>query len=431
MDRGRNILFGKLAIARKLLSPPQATECFGAIGPSGSGRAESLWEVAVSRGYMTVDRAREIVQAIDSGIFTCRNNCGWRQPLRDFPPDAALACPKCQGSLGIEAGSAARPATPPPLAETSRAIPGQGNAYADVSRAGGGLPRVASDTNSRAGLTRAESLASGEFFGDYKIVKRLGKGGMGVVYQVSRPDDDRAYALKILLEKAASKPSVVDRFKREIKVATQLHHEAIVTVWDAGMTDDLYWMVMEFVEGRDLASWRGEPEHSLGEALQLMIRICDGVAHAHQRFIVHRDLKPGNIMITRPGDNPKICDFGLAKALSERNELTKTGDILGTPLYMAPEQAMGNKLLIGPPTDVWALGVMLYEMTTGRLPFTGKTTWKILEAVARQKPQTPAELGVAIPPPFEEIIMRCLEKEPTKRFREAGALAQALRELFE
>ncbi|MDF1666271.1 MAG: serine/threonine-protein kinase, partial [Planctomycetota bacterium] len=278
--------------------------------------------------------------------------------------------------------------------------------------------------------TSATNLLSGQVFGPFHVVKAVGRGGMGIVYKAVKEGSDTPYALKILLERAAENPSTIERFTREIQVASRLRHEAIIGVIQAGFHEGLYWMAMEFVEGRDMASWRNEAGRSIGQGIQIIMKICAGLAYAHSKFIVHRDIKPGNVMVTWEGDRPKICDFGLAKALVECSELTKTGDILGTPLYMAPEQAMGNHLLVGPPTDVWALGVMLYEMATGHLPFQGRTTFQILNAVATKPVKKPTEYVPNIPPPFEEIIMKCLEKDPPRRFRSAGELKVALNELF-
>jgi serine/threonine protein kinase len=426
MDQQRNILFGKLAILRGFLSREYASECFQVVAQCvARGQSANLWEIAVSRSYMAMAKAQLILRVIDQGQAICNSGCPTRIPLSRFPAANAFVCEQCQNPLRIIPIDKEQP--PQNIATDTKHEPAP-----EISPAVSSPPPavLASPSPSPRTTNSATDLLSGETFGPFQIVKTIGRGGMGMVYEVQKAHDGELYALKILLERAAENPQTIERFTREINVAANLRHEAIVSVKEAGFNLGLYWMTMEFVEGRDLASWRNEPGRSIGQGIQLIMKICAGMAYAHSKFIVHRDIKPGNIMVAWHEDKPKICDFGLAKALVQCSELTKTGDILGTPLYMAPEQAMGNRLLVGPPTDVWAIGVMLYEMATGYLPFQGRTTFQILNAVATKPIKKPTEYVNTLPPPFEDIIVKCLEKDPARRFRSAGELKEALSALF-
>lgn len=432
MDQKRNILFGKLAILRGFLTREHASESFQLVAQNvGRGQKANLWEITVSRGYMSMEQAQLIIKIIDEGQFVCSQSCPVQIPLSQFPPEKPFTCETCQAPLRIvPINQQVPPNNVPSDTDPVLKVPQSPKAPSTPPPAIATPPPPIVEQPKVPTTASATNLLSGQGFGPFRVVKAVGKGGMGMVYKAVKDGSNTPYALKILLERAAENPSTIERFTREIQVASRLRHEAIIGVIQAGFHEGLYWMAMEFVEGRDMAKWRNEAGRSIGQGIQIIMKICAGLAYAHSKFIVHRDIKPGNVMVTWDGDHPKICDFGLAKALVECSELTKTGDILGTPLYMAPEQAMGNHLLVGPPTDVWALGVMLYEMATGHLPFQGRTTFQILNAVATKPVKKPTEYVPNIPPPFEDIIMKCLEKDPPRRFRSAGELKEALNALF-
>lgn len=486
MDSQRNILFGKLAILRSLLTRDQASTAFKLVSEARArGESSNLWDISVSRGFMSHQSAALVLRIIDEGQFVCRAGCKIIHPLNSFPPDRSFSCERCGGALNIvpkpgtaaalqvpttrspdstypgsgvrrpdsthgasspsttHPGSSARRLTPQPRQTGRHDSQPSSSPPTPVPTAASSAPKLAA----RGGQSIAESaglaakprlrkpavegeLEHGERFAGYEIGRLLGRGGMGLVYKARRLRDDAVHALKVMLPNSLDNPDTIERFTREVKVSVRLRHPAIVAVYDAGYFEGRHWMAMEAVEGRDMITWRKEPGRSMGQGIRLMLGICEGMAYAHSKFIVHRDLKPGNVLVSREGDKPKICDFGLAKAVAERSSLTKTGDILGTPFYMSPEQARGDRLLIGPPTDVWALGVMLYEMATGKLPFTGRTTFGIINAIATEELKKPTSIGSRIPAEFEQIIVRSLEKEPKDRFRSAADLKKALDALF-
>jgi eukaryotic-like serine/threonine-protein kinase len=260
----------------------------------------------------------------------------------------------------------------------------------------------------------------------YRVEAVLGHGGMGVVYRAWHLRLDRAVALKMLLAGSYARPEQRDRFLREAQAVAALHHPNIVQVHDAGEVDGRPYFTMELVEGGDLAQHvQGVPQPAR-EGASLVATIADAVHTAHQIGIVHRDLKPNNILLTK-GGTPKVSDFGLARRLEADDGLTLSGAPLGTPSYMAPEQARGDRDAIGPATDIYALGTILYELLTGRPPFRSDTTSATLHQVVNEEPVPPRRLNLRVPRDLETICLKCLHKEPQKRYASAQALADDLR----
>jgi len=297
--------------------------------------------------------------------------------------------------------------------------------------------------------------------GGYAIHSRLGSGGMGVVYEGYDARLKRRVAVKVLRASIEGHARLRLRVHREAEAIAQLRHPNIVAIHEIGEQDGRPFLVFEFVEGGTLAeATRGQPQ-APAEAAALVQTLAEAIHFAHQRGIIHRDLKPSNILLTAgasapsaernstwlplstqhitlstapdtsPRDatglgTPKISDFGLAKDLNEDVQVSRTGDILGTPNYMAPEQASGSTRDVGPGVDVYALGVILYELLTGRPPFRANSLLETLELVRTQEPVPPGRLRPMIPPDLETICLKCLHKEPTRRYASAQALADDL-----
>jgi serine/threonine-protein kinase len=260
----------------------------------------------------------------------------------------------------------------------------------------------------------------------YEVQGELGRGGMGVVYRAWHTRLNRPVALKMLLAGAYAEPADRERLQREAEAIAALGHPNIVQVHDVGDVEGRPYFTMELVEGGDLAGHiRGVPQ-AARQAAALVATLADAVHAAHQSGIVHRDLKPGNILLTRDG-TPKVTDFGLARRLGGNGGLTLTGMPMGTPSYMAPEQARCEKKAIGPATDVYALGAILYEMLTGRPPFYAETPTATLQQVLTDEPVPPARLNPGVPRDLTTICLKCLHKEPHRRYASAAALAEDLR----
>jgi WD40 repeat protein/serine/threonine protein kinase/Flp pilus assembly protein TadD len=260
----------------------------------------------------------------------------------------------------------------------------------------------------------------------YQILGELGRGGMGVVYRAREVLLNRPCVLKMILSGAHAGPEDLMRFLGEAEAVAQLQHPNIVQIHHIGQVDGLPFFELEYVDGGSLSTQLDGTPWKAKRAAELVLSLARGVAEAHRNGIVHRDLKPANILMTADGV-PKIADFGLAKSLSKDTGLTRTNSIMGSPGYMAPEQAEGKTRQVGPPADVYALGAILYELLTGRPPFRGATILETLEQVRSAEPVPPSRLVPGVPRDVETIALKCMQKEPAKRYDSAAALAEDLR----
>jgi tetratricopeptide (TPR) repeat protein len=286
-------------------------------------------------------------------------------------------------------------------------------------------PNGCDATRARETCHTDDSLAPG-----YEIIGELGRGGMGVVYKAWQVSLKRVVALKVIRADAYAHPGAAARFHAEAEAAARFQHSNIVQVFEVGEHDGLGYLALEYVAGggldRKLSGSLQDPHYSA----RLTESLARAIHYAHQRGIVHRDLKPANVLLTEDGI-PKITDFGLAKLLERDQGLTQDGELLGTPSYMAPEQVRGAPHQISPATDVYALGTILYEMLAGRPPFKGTTPLSTLEQVSSSEPLSPSKLQRHIPRDLETICLKCLAKEPRRRYASALDLADDLRRFLE
>ena len=259
----------------------------------------------------------------------------------------------------------------------------------------------------------------------YEIVAELGRGGMGVVYLARHTSLKRLVALKMILAGAHASATVLARFRNEAEAVARLQHANIVQIHEVGEHDGKPYLSLEYVEGGTLHQKAGKAPMPEREAARLMESLARGVHYTHQRGILHRDLKPTNILLTADG-TPKITDFGVAKLLDSDTPLTRTEALIGTPNYMSPEQAAGNIKKIGAPADVYSLGAILYELLTGTAPFRGSTLMDTLDQVRNKEPVPPRRLRGRVSLDLETICLKCLEKEPRRRYASAEAFADDL-----
>jgi len=279
----------------------------------------------------------------------------------------------------------------------------------------------------------------------YEILDLIGAGGMGVVYKARHRTLNRVVALKMILSGAAATDAERSRFRSEAEAAARLQHPNIVQVYEVGEADGRPFLALEYVPGGSLAAQLTADGLDPRRAAELVLQLAEAVRHAHEHGIVHRDLKPANILLSgvRGQESgvrdlssltpdpwlltPKVADFGLAKRLDADRGQTQTGAILGSPSYMPPEQALGDAKAVGPPADVYALGAILYELLTGRPPFKADTLLETLELVRTTDPEPPRHLRARLPKDLEVICLKCLQKEPERRYPTAGELADDLR----
>jgi len=259
----------------------------------------------------------------------------------------------------------------------------------------------------------------------YEIESVLGRGGMGVVYKARHLALKRTVALKMVLAGGHVGPRELVRFRIEAEAAARLQHPNIVQVFEVGEAGRHPYCALEFVEGGSLAARLAGKPLPDRQAARLVEALARAVQLAHSRNVVHRDLKPANVLLT-PDGTPKITDFGLARQLDSDSGETQAGQVMGTPSYMAPEQASGRAHEAGPAADTYALGAILYECLVGRPPFTGQTVMETLDQVRTQEPVPPARLQPGVPLDLETICLKCLRKEPEKRYASAAELADDL-----
>jgi hypothetical protein len=262
----------------------------------------------------------------------------------------------------------------------------------------------------------------------YVIVRELGRGGMGVVFLATQVRLQRSVALKMPPADLAAED--LRRFHTEAEAAARLHHQHVVQVFETGEHQGRPFLVMELLEGGSLAQKLAQAPLAPRPAAVLLEVLARAVQHAHERGVIHRDLKPANVLLSEDG-TPKVTDFGLARRLDLGSAQTQSGAVLGTPSYMAPEQAAGQAREAGPAADVYALGAILYECLTGRPPFRGATAWETTMQVLHQEPVPPRKLRPSVARDLETVCLKCLRKEPPKRYASAGDLADDLRRFLE
>jgi serine/threonine protein kinase len=328
------------------------------------------------------------------------------------------------------------------------------NASSSPDESSRAIPSVRDDAPTHIDPRRRETSVVSDVrpvrkIGRYTVMQEIGRGGMGVVYQAHQDDLDRIVALKVIPAGPEADPTELARFRAEAETAANLHHPNIVPVYEVGNSENVAFLAMEYVDGGSLHKRLAGKAIKPRDAARLLEPLARGIHYANENGVVHRDLKPSNILLQSPksgvnpsahGDGnvpaqppsdftlwtPKIADFGLAKRLFKPLALTQTGLAVGTPHYMAPEQAQGKSNLIGPRTDVYALGTILYEMLTGHPPFGAANPIETMEQVVHKRPVAPRHLAEGIPEELEKICLKCLEKDISRRYPSAEALADDL-----
>ncbi|MBI4575554.1 MAG: protein kinase [Planctomycetes bacterium] len=291
-----------------------------------------------------------------------------------------------------------------------------------------GLEAGATRTAPPGGRAAGErpATAGPQRIGNYLIEGELGRGAMGTVYAARQAGLDRRVALKVITAEAWASAAEVERFRREARMVAGLRHPGIVAVHEVGQDGELHYFTMDLVAGKTLAELIRSGELPLPRVLALIEAVAEAVAHAHTHGVVHRDLKPANVIV-QEGDRPVVMDFGLARDLTAQGGLTQSGQGLGTPYYMPPEQWEGELEAIGPASDVYALGAVLYEALTSAPPFVGATLASVRRQCLDRDPVSPRLLNGEVDRDLETICLKCLEKDPKQRYLDAGALLEDLR----
>ena len=292
-----------------------------------------------------------------------------------------------------------------------------------------GLGLLAGDSHDGEGTDTTRNELPLTEFGDYELLEEIGRGGQGVVYRARQKSLNRTVALKVIgLGQFASTPHL-KRFRQEAEAAASLEHPQIVPIYEIGERDRSCYFSMKFVEGGQLdAVLEGKPM-PVRQAAELLVKIARTVEFAHEHGILHRDIKPGNILLDKKGE-PHLTDFGLARLVEQESTVTNSLDVLGTPSYMAPEQAAGQTKNLTAAADVYGLGAVFYQMLTGQPPFAGGTTYETIRLVLEREPRNPRLVNPKIDLDLATICLKCLEKDPKKRYETAEALAQDVEHWF-
>ncbi|MCJ7681551.1 MAG: serine/threonine protein kinase, partial [Candidatus Aminicenantes bacterium] len=269
-------------------------------------------------------------------------------------------------------------------------------------------------------MTPLDDLMTGTTFsGRYQIIEELGKGGMGKVYKVFDTEIKEKIALKLLKPEIAADEQTITRFRNELKFARKIGHRNVCKMFDLNKSDETYFITMEYVSGEDLKSFISRVGRlPVAKAVTIAEQVCEGLVEAHHQGVIHRDLKPQNIMIDREG-NAKIMDFGIARFIRAKG-ITNAGILIGTPEYLSPEQAETKD--VDHRSDLYTLGIILYEMLTGTVPFDGETPLSVAMKHKTEKPINPRTLNPQIPEELSALILKCMEKDRNKRYQKTQEL---------
>jgi len=426
-----DLLLGKFLLQSGQIGEEALRDCLEQLRRStDSGQVYSLGELLIHRGLIPAAetaRVEQQLRALDFRCGACRAAWSFDQ-LRHSP---AVHCLACGSPLTIRQGE---------VDFSDRLFTGRGAAQSSSARSKpqrfdtrrdkptsrrGSASEVQSSGNRM--LTTASSLIRKEggrqWLEDFEILAELGRGGMGVVYKARHPTDG-VVALKVLLAGSLASKSQVERFKREAEICARLRHPAIVPIYETGDLDGHPYLTMEYVEGEPLSSYIQKRKLGVREAVLIARDAARGLHYAHSRQVVHRDIKPENIIVDSQL-RPRITDFGLARELDDQERLTRTGALLGTPYYMSPEQASGSKE-VGPASDIYSLGVVLFECLTFELPLQSESQVELLDMITRAPAPAPSFFEPTIDPDIDTITLKTLAKRPERRYLDASALADDL-----
>src|SRR5690242_3810528 len=313
-------------------------------------------------------------------------------------PAQPIECPKCRHS---------NPSGSLHCTECNAALSSDDLTMTEVMGDGWSLVTAPGGAGTASGMGPGRVIAN-----RYEILELLGEGGMGAVFKAMDRQLERLVALKVIRPELAGNPQVLRRFKQELLLARQVTHKNVIRIFDLGVADGLHFITMDFVQGRDLNALMEDRRFTPEETVKIIRQVAEALDAAHTESVIHRDLKPHNIMLT---DNGKVyvMDFGLARSV-ENSGLTRTGALLGTPTYMSPEQAKGTAVDFR--SDLFSVGVILYEMLTGEVPYKADTVMGMLLKRTQELPVAPAKVNAAIPAVLSDIVMKCLAIDPANRY---------------
>ena len=409
LDTLEESLFGKKAVRLGLATEQEVNAGLREHARrQGLGETVRLGQVLVETGSLTRSQVRRVLHRQRKEVLFC-SACFVQYNIVGYEPGEVFRCKSCEGELEIpDPGQDGAPVDPETLV------------YDVASGFGtGGESGTFPDYTSRPSYSRSGEI-EGESFGNYRILKKIARGGMGIVYQALQKNLNRVVALKVLMAGDGASEEELRRFHLEASAAANLNHPYIVPIHEVGEIDGRHYFTMDFVKGRTLSRMIRKGGLPIREALIVAKKVAEGLEYAHSQGIVHRDIKPANIILDQFG-NPRITDFGIVKDLLSDQKVTKTGEVMGTPAYMSPEQATGEGNIDG-RADVYSLGAVLYELLTSEPPFKGENSMEVLMKCLKQEPVSPKTLNPSLHRDVETICLKSLEKDPARRYDSAEEL---------
>ncbi len=339
-------------------------------------------------------------------------NVQWSQLPQQVTPEEIEAAERTWNTLSSDVGVDYEVVAEPVAAASPPAQP-----------AGAEPAKPRKDTGIRRLLGIADDAPEFDF-GPYRILGEVAAGGMGVIYRARASDTGRVYALKALINVENANEKQLRRFIQEAQSAMRLDHPGIVKIHDIGIYENIPYFTMDLIEGRDLQGHIKQRTFGREELLGIVAKTCRAVHYAHEHAVIHRDLKPANIIVREPDRFPILTDFGLAKNLDSSFKLTAEGAMVGTPLFLSPEQVSGKGHEVDRRCDVYGLGVMLYQILTNKLPFVGRNPYEVYRKVLDEDPKPPRELDPEVPEPIERVCLMALAKDREERYPTAEAMAE-------
>ncbi|MEK7484994.1 MAG: protein kinase [Planctomycetota bacterium] len=414
-EKYREHEFGLIALKKGYVTEAQLDECLKI--QQQSEENFRLGQIMVRQHYITVQQFLGLLSLQEKKILLC-NRCGAKFNIAHFTPGKKIRCTRCKQILSVpeELDSIGVQGTMTPTSMVPEEV----------------SSTEAENSSSEPSKSSKPSEPLVKKMGDYEILHEIARGGMGIVYKAKQVSLNRIVALKVLISGEFANEEQIKRFKREAESAGSLTHPNIVRVLDVGEIENQYYISMEYIDGADLnAVCERKIALDENQLLTVLIEIAEALHFAHKKGLIHRDVKPANVLLDK-NYHPHLTDFGLAKFIDRGQSLLTRGDsALGTPLYMAPEQARGEARKVDARTDIYALGVMSYQLFTKKLPYIAKNSSELYDRICNQIPASLSSINPQISPDIERVVLKALEKEKEKRFQTALAMAEEFRRILE
>ncbi|MCO5171756.1 MAG: protein kinase [Planctomycetes bacterium] len=404
---------------------------------AAQGRALTLPQVVVGRQLITREQYHQVVERIRTHLGQQEHAATGRHPAAPRP-QVAFAPPPHTQSQAVMWQQAPAPRAEE-IAEAARTWDDAASSVADPGYEVVAEPapvevhvvtpqqaRDRKDTGIRSLLGIPEDAEEFDF-GPYRILGEVASGGMGIIYRARASDTGQVYALKALINVENANEKQLRRFIQEAQSAMRLDHPGIVKIHDIGIFENVPYFTMDLIQGQDLHTILRNHAMTSPQLLEVVVRVCEAVHYAHEHGVIHRDLKPANVLVRASDRFPILTDFGLAKNLDSTFKLTAEGAMVGTPLFLSPEQVSGKATEVDRRCDVYGMGVMLYQILTDRLPFVGRNPYEVYKKVLEEDPTPPSQIKPQVPPDLEKVCLMALAKDRDERYPTALAMAEDLR----